>query len=127
VPDACATSVAAPAGRTTVLHVRVVSGSGGGPESTIMQAAAHLRDSEYWMAAAYMHRPGDPGFARLRQRAEARGCPLIAVPDRGPADLRVASRLLAVCRQLHVGIWHAHDYKSNLIGLLLRPLQPMPW
>lgn len=114
-----------PPGRSVVLHVRVVSGSGGGPETTILQSAAHLHESNYWMAAAYMHRPGDPGFALLRQRAEMRRCPLIAIPDRGPADLRVVRRLLAVCRQLRVAIWHGHDYKSNLIGLLLRPLHPM--
>ncbi len=108
-----------------VLNVRVVTGSGGGPETTIVQSAAYLQETEYWMAAAYMHRPGDPGFAVLRQRAAAHGCPLLPIPDRGALDPRVVRRLLALCRHLDVRIWHGHDYKSNLIGLLLRPLHPM--
>ena len=111
--------------RTVVLHVRVVTGSGGGPESTILQSAAHLRASDYWMTAAYMHRPGDPGIANLRQRADALGCALVPIADRGPFDARVARQLLALCRHLQVRIWHAHDYKSNLAGLLLRPFHPM--
>ena len=114
-----------PAGRAVVLNVRAVTGSGGGPETTIVQSAAHLRETDYWMAAAYMHRPGDPGFARLQERAAAHGCPLLPIPDRGALDPRVVRLLLALCRHLDVRIWHGHDYKSNLIGLLLRLLHPM--
>ena len=114
-----------PAGRTVVLNVRVVTGSGGGPETTILASAVHFDATDYWMAAAYMHRPDDRGFVALQQRAAARNCELIAIPDRGVADLRVLRQLLALCRHLRVGIWHGHDYKSNLIGLLLRPRHRM--
>jgi glycosyltransferase involved in cell wall biosynthesis len=37
----------------------------------------------------------------------------------------VLGNLLRICRRERVAIWHAHDYKSNLIGLLLRPFWPM--
>jgi glycosyltransferase involved in cell wall biosynthesis len=33
--------------------------------------------------------------------------------------------LLALCRHLDVRIWHGHDYKSDLLGLLLRRLHRM--
>ena len=38
---------------------------------------------------------------------------------------RVLPKLLRLCRQLQVDVWHAHDYKTNLIGLLLRRFHPM--
>jgi glycosyltransferase involved in cell wall biosynthesis len=108
-----------------VLHTRVVSGTGGGPDGTILRSAAALADTRYWLMAAFMHRPGDPGLAVLRQRAEAAGCPLIDVPDRGPFDPSVVATFSRLCRRLQVRVWHGHDYKSNLIGLLLRPFHPL--
>jgi len=53
------------------------------------------------------------------------GCPLISVPDRGPLDQSVLRRMLKVCRHYNVRIWHGHDYKSNLLGLMLRPFHKM--
>ena len=115
----------APAGRDVVLHTRVVTGTGGGPDKTILMSAAHLAQSNYWLAAAYMHPPDDPGFDTIRQRAAAYGSPLISVPDKGPLDRGVLRQMLALCRHYNVRIWHGHDYKSNLIGLLLRPFWSM--
>jgi glycosyltransferase involved in cell wall biosynthesis len=111
--------------RTTVLHVRTFGDNGGGPEKTILSGAAHFADSPYRIIAAYLHAPGNPGLAELRRRAAELGCPLIALPDHGPWDLSVVARLARLCRRLRVGVWHGHEYKSNLLGLLLRPLQPM--
>lgn len=108
-----------------VLHVRVVTGSGGGPDKTILASAAHLMGTTYRQAAAFMHPPNDPGFSVLERRASFLGCPLVEVPDRGSIDPAVPRRLLALCRKLDVRIWHGHDYKSNAIGLLLRTLHPM--
>jgi glycosyltransferase involved in cell wall biosynthesis len=92
---------------------------------TILLAPSFLADSRYWIGAAFLHPPGDPGFEVLRGRAAAAGCPLIGVPDRGPLDLDVVGHMLRICRRLGVRVWHGHDYKSNLIGLLLRPFHPM--
>lgn len=108
-----------------VLDTRVVTGAGGGPEKTILNSPRFLEPAGYRMLCAYMRPPGDPGFAELERRAKALGAPLIAVDDRGPLDLNVPRELLRICRRERVTIWHAHDYKSNLIGLLLRRSWPM--
>jgi glycosyltransferase involved in cell wall biosynthesis len=108
-----------------VLDTRVVTGTGGGPEKTILNSPRFLRPAGYRMLCAYMHPPGDPGFEALRERAEALEAPLISSPDRGAWDLGVLGRMLDVCRRERVAIWHGHDYKSNLIGLLLRPFWRM--
>jgi glycosyltransferase involved in cell wall biosynthesis len=72
-----------------------------------------------------MHPPDDRGFDRLRAKATAWQAPLLSIPDRGPWDWRVVTRLLDVCRTEGVTVWHGHDYKSNLLGLLLSRFWPM--
>jgi glycosyltransferase involved in cell wall biosynthesis len=72
-----------------------------------------------------MHPPGDPGFEQLRSKARLWQAPLLSVPDRGRWDWRVIPRLLDICRRERVTIWHGHDYKSNALGLLLRPFWRM--
>ena len=45
-----------------VLDARVVTGSGGGPDKTILNSPRFLGPMGYRMLCAYMHPPGDPGF-----------------------------------------------------------------
>lgn len=122
---------AAPAAREVaqqapaVLHVRVVTETGGGPDKTILNSPRFLERDGYRSLCAYLHPPDDPGFPEIVRRANASGAPVVSVPDRGPWDVSVLRRLLAVCRRERVTIWHGHDYKSNAIGLLLKRLWPM--
>jgi glycosyltransferase involved in cell wall biosynthesis len=108
-----------------VLDARVVSGSGGGPDKTILNQPRFLARAGYLNMCAYMHPPDDPGFEQLRSKAQTWQAPLIAIPDRGPWDWRIVPALLQTCRRHRVRIWHGHDYKSNLLGLLLRRFWPM--
>lgn len=103
-----------------VLDTRVVAGSGGGPDKTILSSPRYLADGGYRMLCAYMAAPGDAGFAQVRRKADALQAPLLAVADRGPWDWKVPAQLLNICRRERVAIWHGHDYKSNFLGLLLR-------
>jgi glycosyltransferase involved in cell wall biosynthesis len=108
-----------------VLDARVVTGVGGGPDKTILNSPRFLRAAGYRMLCAYLHPPDDPGFATLRQRAHDLEAPLQSIPDRGPFDARVLRHLARICRENRVTIWHGHDYKSNVLGLLLQPFWPM--
>ncbi len=110
---------------SVVLDARVVAGSGGGPDKTILNSPRFLEGGRYRMLCAYLRPPGDVGFARLRERALAWGAPLIEVDDRGALDLGVIGRLIKICSRENVTIWHGHDYKTNLLGLILRPFWPM--
>lgn len=112
-------------GMQVVLDARVVSNSGGGPDKTILNSPRFLARDGYRNICAYMHPPEDPGFETLRRRAEALRATLLSIPDRGPRDWRVVTQMLAICRRERVAIWHGHDYKSNALGLLLRPFWPM--
>ncbi len=114
-----------PSYKPLVLHARVVTGTGGGPEKTILNSPRFLTALGYDCVCAYMHPPSDPGFEVLRQRAAELDAELVSLPDRGIADLGVVRRMLKLCRERNVSIWHGHDHKSNAIGLLLRRFHPM--
>ncbi len=108
-------------GARTVLHVRIVSGTGGGPEKTILNSPRHLERLGYRGLVVYLHPPQDEGFEVIEARAAQKNCPLIAMPESLPIDPRVLWKLARLCRRERVSIWHGHDYKSNPYGVLLRP------
>jgi glycosyltransferase involved in cell wall biosynthesis len=111
--------------RAVVLDARVVKGSGGGPDKTILNSPRYLLPAGYRNLCVYMHPPGDAGFEQLRKKALEREAPFVAVPDRGPWDLSIIPAFLNLCRREKVQIWHGHDYKTNALGLLLRRFWPM--
>jgi glycosyltransferase involved in cell wall biosynthesis len=108
-----------------ILDARVVTGSGGGPDKTILNSPRFLEPLGYRNICAYLHPPGDPGYEAIRKNAARYGATLYSIPDRGPWDWRVITELLAVCRREKVAVWHGHDYKTNALGLLLRRFWPM--
>ncbi len=110
---------------TDVLHVRTIVGHGGGPEKTILRSPRRLAERGYSALCAYLHPPDDPGLVELERRAARAQAPIVSVPDRGPLDWRPLGTLARLCRAEKVAIWHAHDYKTNLLGLLLRRSWPM--
>jgi glycosyltransferase involved in cell wall biosynthesis len=108
-----------------VLHTRVITGVGGGPDKTILNSPRFLREANYRCVCLFLRDPGDAQFAEIRSRAARWKAPLEEIDDRGALDWRVIPSCLAACRAHNVKIWHGHDYKSNLLGLLLRRWWPM--
>lgn len=109
----------------TILHTRTVTGCGGGPDKTILRSAALLDPAKYQAVAAYMHPAGDHGIDALRGTAARFGMDMHSIPERGPIDWRTVRLLRDLCKRLHVDIWHAHDYKTDLLGQLIRRSHPM--
>lgn len=103
-----------------MLHARIVSGTGGGPEKTILNSPRFLEGTRWREMALYLHAPDDPGIEVLRARALERRCPFHTLADKYPFDPRTLKKCAELCRALDVRIWHGHDYKSNLFGVLLR-------
>ena len=125
-PPATSTAASMPVvSMPVVLHPRVVTGTGGGPDKTIVNSPRFLRELGYRGVCAYMHPPRDPGFQALLRQAEHADTQLLSIPDRGAWDLSVVRRYVSICREHDVRIWHGHDYKSNAIGLLVRRFHPM--
>jgi glycosyltransferase involved in cell wall biosynthesis len=108
-----------------VLHTRVVTGGGGGPEKTIINSPRFLADQGFPMLCAYMRHPDDTYFNDLLERAREKSATILPVDDNGPLDWRILQRFNAICAQHRPTIWHAHDYKSNFFGLFARRRHPM--
>ena len=108
-----------------VLHTRVVTGQGGGPDKTILRSTRHIDPEHIRMAAAYIHPHGDVGMTTLRKQAHAWGCQMWEISESGAADPRTVRDLFRLCRNLRVAVWHGHDYKTNLLGLLINRWWPM--
>lgn len=108
-----------------VLEVRVVTRQGGGPDKTILRAAQHISPAQYRLIAAYLHPKHDRGIHQLAAEARRHGCPFYRFAETGAFDRTAIRRLAALCRRKNVAIWHAHDYKSDILGLMLRRFHPM--
>jgi glycosyltransferase involved in cell wall biosynthesis len=101
-----------------VLHARVLSGSWGGPDKTVLSSPRFLA-GRYRCVCAYLRHPGDPDFSSLTDFAAAQGAELVALDDYGPFDLRVPRRVSDLCRDRGPQIWHGHDYKTNVLGAMV--------
>ena len=106
-----------------VLHVRIATGTGGGPEKTILASPRHLAGTSWEAHVCYLHLPDDPGFGVIEERARQKSAPLTGIPERFPLNPFTLCKLRRLARDLKARVWHGHDYKSNLFGLLLRPFR----
>lgn len=100
-----------------VLHLRTVTGKGGGPEKTLLATPKHL-GQDYEVRLAYLRPRHDPAYD-MPARARACNVPLIDIPEWGPADPRSLFRLATAIRRFQPHLLHAHDYKTNVLSLLL--------
>jgi glycosyltransferase involved in cell wall biosynthesis len=103
--------------RKRVLHLRTVSGRGGGPEKTLLNSPRFLED-RYDVRLAYIRPEGDPAYD-MPARAASRGVKLADIPERWGADPRTLWRLAREITAFNPDVLHAHDYKTNVLGWLL--------
>lgn len=108
-----------------IFDTRVVSGSGGGPDKTILNSPRFLEPLGYKMLCGYLYPPNDPGYEVIRKKAAQANAPLVSIPDRGFWDVKAVREMLRACREHKVTVWHGHDYKTNALGLLLKRFHPM--
>jgi glycosyltransferase involved in cell wall biosynthesis len=100
-----------------VLHLRTVSGRGGGPEKTMLNSQRFLK-GKYDLRLAYIRPEGDAEYD-MPQRARQMGVDLADIPERSGFDPRTLARLAREVRDFRPDIIHAHDYKTNVLGVLL--------
>ncbi|MBM3966535.1 MAG: glycosyltransferase family 4 protein [Planctomycetes bacterium] len=103
-----------------MLHLRVVAGTGGGPEKTILNSPRFIREHGYNAKVVYLIPSGDVVRQSLMDRARKSDCPLTILEDRGPTDLRVVRDILRICKGEKIDLIQSHDYKTNAIALLVR-------
>jgi len=101
-----------------ILEFRCADGSGGGPEKTILLGAAQSDRQRFAVSVCYIKSVRDDAFD-IDRRATELGLDFTAIAQRHRFDPRIWFQLKKLVRQKRIDIVHSHDYKTNLITLML--------
>ena len=101
-----------------VLELRSVRGTGGGPEKTILMGAAMADPRSAHVTVCYIRDKRDGIFA-IDSRARDAHVDYVEVRERHSFDPQVWSQLRKLVADRQIDIVHAHEYKTNLLALLL--------
>jgi glycosyltransferase involved in cell wall biosynthesis len=101
-----------------VLELRSVFGTGGGPEKTILAGAALSDPREFDITICYL-RAADDDRGDIRSRAESLNLRYIELLERSSVDPSIWPQLQRLVRRHAIQIVHAHDYKTDLLAVLL--------
>lgn len=111
-------TVAQPDGLIRVLEIRSVRGTGGGPEKTILLGTAQTRRDRFHVTVCYLRDARDSVFA-IDAWARSLDVSYVEICERSSFDPKVWPALRALVRQYNIDIVHAHEYKTDLLALLL--------
>lgn len=101
-----------------VLELRAAEGAGGGPEKTILLGAARSDPDRFAVTACYIRTEADKSY-EIDDRATRLGVDYCEIAQRGMVDISAWGALRRLVRERRFDIVHAHDYKTDLLALLL--------
>jgi hypothetical protein len=101
-----------------VLELRTVRGTGGGPDKTILLGTARTDAAKYQVTICYVRDARDKVF-NIDERARTLPVSYVEVIERHSFDWRIWPALRRIVREREIDIIHGHDYKTNLLALLL--------
>jgi glycosyltransferase involved in cell wall biosynthesis len=107
------------AGPVRVLELRSVRGTGGGPEKTILMGAKMADPARAQVTVCYLRDARDDVFG-MEQRAQQAGVDYVEIPERHSFDPTVWPQLRRLVEQRKIDLVHAHDYKTDILALLLQ-------
>lgn len=108
-----------------VLELRSVRGTGGGPEKTIIAGAALADRQRVEVVICYIRDARDPVF-HIDKRAAQAEVEYVEVVERHSFDPGVWPQLKRLIAERRIDLVHAHDYKTNLLALLLSKSMRIP-
>lgn len=111
-------SLRAPTRPVRVLELRSVRGTGGGPEKTILAGAAIADPQRTEVVVCYLRDTRDAVF-HIDRRASDAQVDYVEILERHSFDWSIWGRLKHLVQDRRIQIVHAHDYKTDLLALLL--------
>jgi glycosyltransferase involved in cell wall biosynthesis len=105
-------------GRLSILELRSVRGTGGGPEKTILFGTERTDRSRFAVTVCYVRDLRDPIFG-IDDRARQLNIDYVEIHERHSFDPTIWPKLAALVRERQIDIVHSHDYKTDLLALLL--------
>jgi len=100
-----------------ILELRSVRGTGGGPEKTILLGAQRAAQ-RFPVTVCYIRDSRDTTFG-IAERAARLGIDYVEIQERGSFDRSIWPALRTLVRERRIDVVHAHDYKTDLLALLL--------
>jgi glycosyltransferase involved in cell wall biosynthesis len=116
--QSCAVSRSSAHRPIRILELRSVKGTGGGPEKTILLGASRSDPDRFRVTVCYLRDRRDPVFGVDRKAAQY-GVDYVEVIERHSFDPSVWRKLRQLIRDRRIDIVHAHEYKTDLLALLL--------
>jgi len=101
-----------------VLELRSVRGTGGGPEKTILLGAARSDPARVRVTVCYIRDQRDRSFGPEKRAAEA-AVDYVEIRERHSFDPSIWPALRRLVHERDIDIVHAHDYKTNVLAMLL--------
>jgi glycosyltransferase involved in cell wall biosynthesis len=105
-------------GRISVLELRSVWGTGGGPEKTILFGAELRERARFDVTVCYLRDARDAVFG-IDRRAGRLDVDYVEIRERHSFDPGIWRPLRQLVRDRKIDIVHAHDYKTILLALML--------
>jgi glycosyltransferase involved in cell wall biosynthesis len=110
----------------SVLELRSVRGTGGGPEKTILFGARQHDRSRFRITVCYVRDVRDEVFG-VGETARRLGVDYVEIREQHSFDTNVWPQLVALAEERRIDIVHGHDYKTNLFAwLMARRLGTIP-
>jgi glycosyltransferase involved in cell wall biosynthesis len=100
-----------------VLEFRMVRGTGGGPEKTILLGARLADPARTRVTVCYLRDARDDVFS-IDERAKAQTVDYVEIVERHSLDTRSLGALTRLIADRRIDIVHSHDYKTNLLTWL---------
>jgi glycosyltransferase involved in cell wall biosynthesis len=107
-----------------ILELRSVRGTGGGPEKTILLGTARTDARQFDITVCYLRDRRDNVFS-VDTRAAALPVNYLELLESHSFDPSIFWRLRRLVRERKIDIVHAHDYKTDLLTLLLSKFEPI--
>src|SRR5262245_37727715 len=101
-----------------VLELRSVRGTGGGPEKTILSGAREHDRRRYAITVCYIRDIRDEVF-EIHERARRMDVDYVEITERHSFDPGIWKPLRQLVKDRNIRIIHGHDYKTNVLALLL--------
>lgn len=101
-----------------LMELRSTYGSGGGPDKTILLSAKKHNVDKVKVLMVYLRGERDIDF-EIGNRARSMGLELIEIKEKGRFDFRSIKIILRLIEEYQIDILHSHDYRADVIGLLV--------
>ena len=105
--------------RVRILHLRMSSAGGGGPEKTLLRSGCLIDHERFDCRVGYLRRR-DRDVSAILARGRAAGLDYREFPGRLFIDVGQLREILRCIRDQDTQILHCHDPKTDVYGLLLR-------